>query len=93
MCKITFVRILVNLVVLTFLAGAGYLVYYVQQWSITLTRGTDYDGYHVLVQLCIQYMTTVTITVLNFFLPAVFGLLVRCEDYTPITELLVQLLR
>ena len=46
-----------------------------------LVTSADFQNYHVLVQLMIEYMTSVTITLLNAILPFIFKLVVELEDY------------
>ena len=58
-----------------------------------LINKNKYDKYHVIVQFAIQYMTTVTIAVLNALLPILFKVIVKVEDYSPALEVNITLAR
>lgn len=80
-CKLVTIRIVIWILVLAMLGGAGYLIYYVTQRQAELMKGSDFSSYHLIVQLLIQYMTSIVITLLNAILPLIFQFLVKLEDY------------
>ncbi|KAK2154377.1 hypothetical protein LSH36_269g00030 [Paralvinella palmiformis] len=81
-CRIWTVRILINILVLAFLGGAGYLIYFTTVKTIELTKGDAWSSYHLIIQFLVQYMTSVTITLLNIIIPMIFNKLIAFEDYS-----------
>ena len=61
--------------------------------SLQLINKDKYEKYHLIVQFAIQYMTTVTIALLNALLPIMFKIVVKVEDYSPALEVNVTLAR
>ena len=52
-------------------------------FKLQLTKGADFQTYHKLIQLLIEYMTSLTITALNAIIPIIFKKVVQWEDFTP----------
>lgn len=61
--------------------------------ALQLISKDKYEKYHLIVQFMIQYMTTVTIALLNAMLPVLFKIVVKAEDYSPALEVNITLAR
>ena len=48
---------------------------------LQITNSSGWTSYHLVVQFMVEYMTSVTITVLNSLVPIVFKKLITYEDY------------
>ncbi|XP_013388941.1 transmembrane channel-like protein 7 isoform X2 [Lingula anatina] len=86
-------RVFINLFVLAVLGGSGYLIYYVQVKVTELTQGLDYNTYGTFIQLLIQFTPSTTITLLNVIVPFMFEKVVGGEDYSPMFEVQITLVR
>lgn len=53
----------------------------------------DSDNANSLVNLLVQYLPSIVITLANFIAPLIFSILIRCEDYMPAFEIRMTLLR
>ncbi|XP_067930834.1 transmembrane channel-like protein 7 [Watersipora subatra] len=92
--KLWSLRILVNIFVLGALGGSGYLIYYTTETSTKIiTTWPEYHGWNTSLQLLIEYMPSLTITILNIIVPLLFEKVVIGEDYTPQTEVQITLIR
>ncbi|ELU16986.1 hypothetical protein CAPTEDRAFT_22791, partial [Capitella teleta] len=89
-CKLWSVRILINFIVLCFLGGGAYLIYFA---TTKTTESSDFSTYSFFLQLLIGYAVSLTITVLNSTLPALFKFLVKFEDYSAAWMLNMTLIR
>lgn len=89
--KLYSIRVVVNTVVLGFLGGSLYLIYYANNKLIDLQR--EFGDVHPIVQTLIQFMPSVTITLLNIIVPIIFKKLVEFEDYMPAFQMQITLLR
>ncbi|XP_078317211.1 transmembrane channel-like protein 7 isoform X3 [Crassostrea virginica] len=72
------VRFLINILVLGLLGGALYLITFTAEQMIELQKMKNLSE---IVELLVQYIPFVTITVLNAVLPIIFQKLVQFEDY------------
>lgn len=99
--KLYLVRVLVNVFVLASLAGALWTVFYITgtgQRELLEKNECKADGNDVFdasTWLCffLTYLPSVVITVLNMVLPFAYTWLVALEDYSPNTELVLNLAR
>lgn len=57
----------------------------------SLLQGADNEN--SLVNLVVQYLPSMVITLANFIAPLIFSFLIRFEDYTPAFEIKLTLLR
>lgn len=53
----------------------------------------DTDNANSLVNLLVQYLPSMVITLANFIGPLIFSFLIRFEDYTPAFEIRLTLMR
>ena len=88
-CCLYFIRILVNIMVITVLAAAGVAIYYVNEKSLEWS-----DLYtNEFMLLMIQYAPSICITILNAVVPLMFIYIVQPEDYSPEFEIKITLVR
>ncbi|CAL1528981.1 unnamed protein product [Lymnaea stagnalis] len=93
-CKLYLIRLLVNLVILASLAGAGCLIFSVTTLSTKYTfQEKKQSKGNSWLSLLITYLPSITITFCNGFLPVVFDSLVSFEDYTELFIIKITLLR
>ncbi|XP_041474557.1 transmembrane channel-like protein 7 isoform X1 [Lytechinus variegatus] len=90
-CKLYFLRIFLNLLVLLVLAGAGYLIYFTTDFAVlNSSKPVTTDAF---ASLLISYLPSITITLLNGVVPMIFNVVVRFEDYSPQFEISITLIR
>uniref|UniRef100_A0A1I8IPM2 TMC domain-containing protein n=2 Tax=Macrostomum lignano TaxID=282301 RepID=A0A1I8IPM2_9PLAT len=89
-CSLIAKRVLVNILVLGLLCGAGFAIYQAQKVSAEYTTAAGVDT-SSFAYLAYQYLPMVIISLLVAILPILFQLLARLEEYTPDTELAVTL--
>ncbi|XP_038063713.1 transmembrane channel-like protein 7 [Patiria miniata] len=90
-CRLYLLRLILNVVVLAILGGAGYLIYYTTDLSVlhsNMPITTNAVG-----SLLIGYLPSITITILNGLVPMIFNVVVRFEDYSPQFEISMTLVR
>ncbi|NXP37602.1 TMC7 protein, partial [Leiothrix lutea] len=92
--RIYSLRALTNVVVLAILTGCFYSIYRATVFSqensnVSIRNDTRTD----LVNLLVQYLPSVVITLANFIAPLIFSFLISLEDYTPAFEIKLTLLR
>ncbi|NXQ17030.1 TMC7 protein, partial [Peucedramus taeniatus] len=92
--RIYSLRIFINIIVIAILSGCFYSIYRVTVFSqensnVSIRNDTRTD----LVNLLVQYLPSMVITVANFIGPQIFAFLIRFEDYTPAFEIKLTLLR
>ncbi|KAL8593138.1 hypothetical protein ACOMHN_009793 [Nucella lapillus] len=83
------VRAAVNIVALCVVGGSLFLIYYTTTSLLALREKTDKQA----LLLMIQFLPSVTITILNTVIPEIFNILVTLEDYRPAFELKITLMR
>ena len=68
---------------------------YLYWWSmiVCFQLQREFGDVHAIVQTLIQFMPSVTITVLNIIVPIIFVKLVQFEDYMPAFQMQITLLR
>ncbi|KAM8879880.1 transmembrane channel-like protein 7 [Spinachia spinachia] len=74
--RLYLLRFVLNLLVLSLLAGAFYLIYYGAKTS------QKESGHYWLVSLVLQYLPPITITFVNLVLPYIFRKISSFEDYS-----------
>ncbi|NXM15931.1 TMC7 protein, partial [Ploceus nigricollis] len=87
-------RIFINIIVIAILSGCFYSIYKVTVFSqensnVSIRNDTRTD----LVNLLVQYLPSMVITLANFIGPLIFAFLIKFEDYTPAFEIKLTLLR
>ncbi|NXM62009.1 TMC7 protein, partial [Illadopsis cleaveri] len=92
--RIYSLRILINIIVIAILSGCFYSIYKVTVFSqessnVSIRNDTRTD----LVNLIVQYLPSIVITLANFIGPLIFSFLIGIEDYTPAFEIKLTLLR
>ncbi|XP_071132214.1 transmembrane channel-like protein 7 isoform X2 [Mytilus edulis] len=90
--KLYLIRTAVNIFVIAALGGSLYLIFYTNEKMLELQKN-DSSKVNVIVEALIQYMPSITITLLNVVVPLIFNKLVTYEDYTPVFEIRITLLR
>ncbi|XP_068215460.1 transmembrane channel-like protein 7 [Palaemon carinicauda] len=97
-CRLYFVRLMVNLVVLILLAGSFSAIFYSTSFAFRKLRtlksteskgGTQED----IIILLFEYLPSAVIITLNIVIPFILRLLVEFEHYTPNSILLLTLIR
>merc|ERR1712226_558041 len=86
LCKIWWIRIGINALVLALLIGAGWLIYFVTAQSMDIQSRADYSTYGRARQFGVEYLVSITITVLYAILPLIFKKVVTFEDYNTAWE-------
>ncbi|KAM7009828.1 transmembrane channel-like protein 8 [Tautogolabrus adspersus] len=79
-------RFILNLLILSLLGGAFFLIYYA-------TKKSQTEDKRWLVSLLLQYLPPITITSINLFLPLIFRKISSFEDYSFTTQVNATLVR
>ncbi|NXY10778.1 TMC7 protein, partial [Pteruthius melanotis] len=92
--RIYSLRIFINIIVFAILLGCFYSIYRVtvfsqENSSVSIRHGTRTDS----VNLLVQYLPSMVITLANFIGPLIFSFLISFEDYTPAFEIKLTLVR
>ncbi|NXS21886.1 TMC7 protein, partial [Mystacornis crossleyi] len=92
--RIYSLRIFINMIVIAILSGCFYSIYRVTVFSqensnVSIRNDTRTDSANLLV----QYLPSMVITLANFIAPLTFSFLIRFEDYTPVFEIKLTLMR
>ncbi|XP_033895104.2 transmembrane channel-like protein 7 isoform X2 [Acipenser ruthenus] len=85
------IRVVLNLIVLTLLAGAFFLIY--QATQVSQSYQQEPYNFSVTFSFLIEYLPSISITLINFLLPQVFRRLVKFEDYLLTTQINLTLVR
>ncbi|XP_070811557.1 transmembrane channel-like protein 7 [Pituophis catenifer annectens] len=88
--RIYCLRIFLNCVVLAVLSACFYSIYRVTVYS---QEHSFPEKTIKLDDLFVQYLPSIVITVANFFAPLIFSFLIKYEDYSPIFEIRLTLIR
>ncbi|XP_018413972.1 PREDICTED: transmembrane channel-like protein 7 [Nanorana parkeri] len=88
--KIYFLRLFLNIIVISVLGGCFYAIYLATSYSQEHTSSVSY-----LYQsnLFIEYLPSIVITIANFITPLIFETIVQYEDYSPAFEIRFTLIR
>ncbi|NXN87647.1 TMC7 protein, partial [Bombycilla garrulus] len=89
--RIYSLRIFINIIVIAILSGCFYSIYIATVFS--QENSNDTDNVNSLVNLLVQYLPSIVITLANFIAPLIFSFLIRFEEYTPAFEIKLTLLR
>lgn len=94
-CCLYFTRVIINLFIVCLLGAAAYTIYYVTTFSTEYaSKHGDASGtWNVLLLLVIQFLPSITITVLNAALPIIFEKIVVGEEYTAEFVIKITLIR
>nr|XP_015211919.1 PREDICTED: transmembrane channel-like protein 8 [Lepisosteus oculatus] len=84
-----FMRAVLNLVVFVLLSGAFYLIYFATQRSQRYQQAKS--GW--ILNLFMEYLPSITITLINFLLPFIFCKIVKFEDYSVANKVNITLVR
>ncbi|KAL3876100.1 hypothetical protein ACJMK2_033978 [Sinanodonta woodiana] len=87
--KLFGIRVGMNLLIFGILAGALFLVYYTTDRLVELQK----EKLSEIVALIVQYIPTITITILNFIIPILFQKIVVLEKYSSRAEINITLAR
>ncbi|XP_076584664.1 transmembrane channel-like protein 7 isoform X2 [Chaetodon auriga] len=85
--RLYLLRFTFNLLVLSLLGGAFYLIYF------ATTTSQSESEHHWLVSLFLQYLPPITITFVNLFLPHAFRKISSFEDYSSTMQVNATLVR
>uniref|UniRef100_A0A8C9N7R7 Transmembrane channel-like protein n=1 Tax=Serinus canaria TaxID=9135 RepID=A0A8C9N7R7_SERCA len=89
--RIYSLRIFINIIVIAILSGCFYSIYRVTVFS--QENSNDIDSANSQVNLLVQYLPSMVITLANFIGPLIFEFLIKFEEYTPAFEIKLTLLR
>ncbi|XP_069036971.1 transmembrane channel-like protein 7 [Lepisosteus oculatus] len=90
-CRIYLIRLVLNLFVVTILAGCFYCIYRATIYSQerqTLKLQTNF-----ILDLIVEYLPSIVITLGNFITPLMFDVIIQFEDYSPAFEIRFTLMR
>eukprot|EP00079_Xenopus_tropicalis_P039283 XP_017953054.1 PREDICTED: transmembrane channel-like protein 7 [Xenopus tropicalis] len=90
--RIYFFRFLLNIIVIGVLAGSFYAIYRATVYSLensNTVSGSNADPINLLV----EYLPSIVITIANIVTPLIFESIVRYEDYSPAFEIRFTLIR
>ncbi|XP_061536442.1 transmembrane channel-like protein 7 isoform X1 [Phycodurus eques] len=88
--RLHLLRITFNLLVLSLLGGAFYLIYFATEKSQSIRK---ISNHYWLVSLLLQYLPPITITFVNLFLPHIFRKISSFEDYSFTMQVNITLVR
>ncbi|XP_043803117.1 transmembrane channel-like protein 7 isoform X2 [Apis laboriosa] len=98
--KLFFMRLFINLIVLTVLCGCGMFIYYIFEFSfdqistqINQTYDLQYLSLNRIAHLFFEFLPYICIVVLNLAIPFLFRYLVSLENYSPSFVISITLLR
>ncbi|NWI92669.1 TMC7 protein, partial [Pitta sordida] len=89
--RIYSLRIFINIIVLAILSGCFYSIYRVTVFS--QESSNDVSNMNPQVNLLVQYLPSIVITLANFIGPQIFTFLIKFEDYLPAFEIILTLVR
>ncbi|XP_030814039.1 transmembrane channel-like protein 7 isoform X1 [Camarhynchus parvulus] len=89
--RIYSLRIFINIFVIAILSGCFYSIYRVTVFS--QENSNDIGNANSQVNLLVQYLPSMVITLANFIAPLIFAFLIKFEEYTPAFEIKLTLLR
>ncbi|KAM9305536.1 transmembrane channel-like protein 7 [Gastrophryne carolinensis] len=85
-------RLFLNIIVIGVLAGCFYAIYWATTYSQERTSAISTQKTDTL-NLVIEYLPSIVITIANFITPIIFENIVRYEDYAPAFEIRFTLIR
>ncbi|ESO89008.1 hypothetical protein LOTGIDRAFT_228950 [Lottia gigantea] len=84
------VRFFINIFVIVVLGACLYLIYWTTEKLLELNKKEDLGEF---LNLVIEFLPSLTITLLNVIIPLIFSYIVTPEDYSPVFELKITLFR
>ncbi|MGH0115468.1 UNVERIFIED_CONTAM: hypothetical protein FKN15_000103 [Acipenser sinensis] len=88
--RIYLLRLVLNLFVLGVLAGCFYAIY---RATIYSQQTTQIKSQNFILDLIVEYLPSIVITLANFITPLIFDVIIQFEDYTPAFEIRFTLMR
>ncbi|XP_013380167.1 transmembrane channel-like protein 7 isoform X2 [Lingula anatina] len=89
-CRLYTVRVLSNILVVGILGGSFYGIFRVVDFSEKEITNRNTDDF---VSLLLQYLPSITITLLNIIVPEIFNRIIMVEKYSPEFEIRLSLIR
>ncbi|KAK3588968.1 hypothetical protein CHS0354_043139 [Potamilus streckersoni] len=89
--KLVVIRLLINLLCFGILGASLYLIFYVNEKLIALQN--EAKKVTEILVLLVQYLPSVTITLLSTIVPIIFTKLILAEEYTPQFQIRLTLFR
>nr|XP_033479681.1 nodal modulator 1 [Epinephelus lanceolatus] len=90
-CRIYVVRLILNLFVISVLAGCFYSIYVATIFSQKVQMDKIKENF--IVDLIYEYLPSIVITMANFITPLLFSVIINFEDYSPAFEIRFTLMR
>nr|XP_046260868.1 transmembrane channel-like protein 7 isoform X1 [Scatophagus argus] len=90
-CRIYLIRLVLNLFVIGVLAGCFYSIYVATIFSQKAQMNDIKENF--IVDLIIEYLPSIVITMANFITPLLFSVIINFEDYSPAFEIRFTLMR
>ncbi|KAK2909581.1 hypothetical protein QQF64_000446 [Cirrhinus molitorella] len=90
-CRIYALRAAVNLFVMGVLVACFYCIYVATVFS--QRKQTEHQKSNFLLELVVEYLPSIVITLANFITPLIFNLIITFEDYSPAFEIRFTLMR
>lgn len=91
--RIIFIRVVINIFVLLCLGAGAYLIYYVTQYTTLHAKLDTFSSQHGAIQFVVEYLPSITISILNGVIPILFSVIIIVEDYLPQNEVMITLVR
>ncbi|NXA88001.1 TMC7 protein, partial [Melanocharis versteri] len=91
--RICSLRIFINIIVIAILSGCFYSIYRITVFSQENSNVSIRNDTRTDVNLLVQYLPSMVITLANFLAPLIFSFLIKFEDYTPAFEIKLTLMR
>uniref|UniRef100_A0A7N8WXQ1 Transmembrane channel-like protein n=1 Tax=Mastacembelus armatus TaxID=205130 RepID=A0A7N8WXQ1_9TELE len=90
-CRIYLIRLILNIFVIGVLAGCFYSIYRATIFSQEAQMNNVKENF--IVDLIIEYLPSIVITLANFITPLLFSIIINYEDYSPAFEIRFTLMR
>nr|XP_020451775.1 transmembrane channel-like protein 7 [Monopterus albus] len=90
-CRIYLIRLILNLFVVGVLAGCFYSIYKATIFSQDAQMNNVKENF--VLDLIIEYLPSIVITLANFITPLLFSIIINYEDYSPAFEIRFTLMR
>ncbi|KFO87818.1 Transmembrane channel-like 7, partial [Buceros rhinoceros silvestris] len=89
--RIYSLRIIINIIVIAVLSGCFYSIYKATVFS--QESSSNISNMNSLANLLVQYLPSMVVTLANFIATLMFSFLVTFEDYSPVFEIRLTLIR
>ncbi|XP_043114295.1 transmembrane channel-like protein 7 isoform X1 [Puntigrus tetrazona] len=90
-CRIYALRAVLNLFVMAVLVACFYCIYIATVFS--QRKQAEDEKSNFLLELVVEYLPSIVITLANFITPLIFNLIIAFEDYSPAFEIRFTLMR